>query len=151
MYYNSKLKITYTNFFSKFRILYCITSSHYRTSFLQMVSCARLRGGANGGHENYIRGSRMGVARAGTLKTSAFRRRSIDGIKTRRSASMGTWPFKSRSSLNLRGADRRHEPSRISGRVASGALSDNHETRSSKKHSLAVQQTISIDYAELSP
>lgn len=48
-----------------FRVLYCSTSSQYRTAFLNVVSCGRLRGGRRRGRSQYSAGGRAGSIRGG--------------------------------------------------------------------------------------
>lgn len=75
-------------------MLYCITSSNYRTLFFRMVSCGCFRGGAGGGPVDQSNASRTGMSRGRTPTPS--RRSSIGAVvKRKQSTPSGIGSMKS--------------------------------------------------------
>lgn len=108
-------------------MLYCITSAQYRSSFLQTLTCGRLRGMPRGRHVNQSSWSTIAVTRGRTSIASPCRRRSSPGVGVKRLHSMSSKIGSSKSPMRLKtrvatGREGLHNLNQISANTSNGSM-----------------------------
>ena len=139
-------------------MLYCSTSSQYRTAFLRVISCGRLHARGRWGHGDYSGGDRAG-RNEGTQIARSFRRRPGFGFGRRRAAPMesGSGTISPMGSVRFRGGgEQNNELITDAARGAGGLLTVNCAAYSPSRHSAQQTQTesgtaIAIELRPMAP
>ena len=139
----SYIKYIILVFCFNFRMLYCSTSSQYRTAFLRVISCGRLHAHGRWGHGDYSGGNRAG--RNGRTQTArSLLQRPNFGFGRRRTAQMesGSGTISPMGSERFRGGGEQNNE-RISGTAgeAGGPLAVNRAAYPPNKYSAQQIQT----------
>ena len=118
--------------FFNYRMLYCSTSSHYRTAFLHVVTCGRLRTRFHGGHRDYILvyRDRVGSATGANPIAHSLPRSPCEILTSRRvspSGDSGSGVLSAdRYARYMRGQQPNNSPISCVARAASGPPTINH-------------------------